>query len=200
MKSFKYILAIIIMSFTFTSVVDAQPKKTTTRPKKLAAPYWTLSPVGGVMFPVGSLGDNFKAGGNVGLDIGYRVNREVGFFAKFGYYFFSSKTDGVPSGKYIEVTAGPRYFFTDPKLSSTLFGEVGGGIYNFRQDEFTPNVGPIIPEISDTKAGVNAGLGANLALSQTIDIIIKPKYHVIFTEGGSTSFITVVAGLEFKLK
>lgn len=134
------------------------------------------------------------------MDIGYRINKEVGVYAKFGYYFFSSKTDGVPSGKYLEVTAGPRYFFTDPKLSSMIFGEAGGGIYNFRQDSFTPVGGTIIDEISDTKPGVNAGLGANLALSKTVDILLKTKYHVIFTSGGSSSFISVVTGIDFKLK
>jgi hypothetical protein len=58
----------------------------------------------------------------------------------------------------------------------------------------------VIQQINNTKAGLNGGLGATLALSRYVDLMVKSKYNVIFVPNGTTSFITVVGGAEFRFR
>ncbi|MDZ4713690.1 MAG: outer membrane beta-barrel protein [bacterium] len=195
MKTIKTIVTVLIFTVICSGLINAQTKPV----KRLAAPYFTIAPTGGILFPVGQLGDNLRPGPSLGLDLGYRINKEVGVYGKVGFSFMNSKTDGIPSGRYVEFSAGPRYYMTKPNLSSTLFLEAGVGAYQFNREGYNFGVIPV-PEVNDTKIGVNGGIGANLALTKTIDIMIKAKYHSVFTEGGSSSFITALGGIEFKLK
>ena len=96
-----------------------QPKSTLL--SKIKYPQWPIEPMGGIILSIGVLSDNLKPGGDVGLDIGYRINREVGMYAKLGYYFMNSKITGAPVGLSLEFTLGPRYFFTKANLKSSLF-------------------------------------------------------------------------------
>lgn len=204
MKRVNLILVLLIAIFAFNNFATAQPKiKKTT---KLKQTYVTLSPYAGLIFPIADFGNNYKSGLNVGLDIGYRINKEVGFYGKFGYMSMGSKIEvpaggtEVPDGKFLEFSAGPRYFMTDPKLSSTLFLEGGVGAYMFSQDAYTLTGQPTVLEQKSTKLGVNAGIGANLAVSNNIDILVKTKFHNVFSDGGSRSFITAIGGIEFKIR
>lgn len=204
----KRLIIVFMGLFIMTLFAEAQVTTTTTQTTKVTTskrklfPHFSVSPFGGAIFPIQNLKESFKPGGTVGLDLGYRVNKEVGIYAKFGYYFMSSKITGAPIGSYIEVSAGPRYYFTHPKLKSELFFEGGVGAYNFRQNSYTPNDTTMaqIQQINSTKAGVNAGIGGSLALSDAVDILVKSKYHVIFTPNGSSSFLTVIGGLEFRFR
>lgn len=188
--------AVIITCLLFTSISEAQTKVTR---KKSPYPQFSLSPVGGVAFPIGDFGGFYKAGPHFGMDISYRVNREVGFYAKVGYNIFANKEGSVPlvtlsDTKILEATVGPRYFFTARNLRSALFLEAGAGAYSIKQQ---PTSG-LLPEVSLTKFGVNAGIGAILNLSRPIDLLFKVKFHNILTEGGSTSFIAPQLGLDFR--
>ncbi|MEP7147168.1 MAG: hypothetical protein ABI792_09190 [bacterium] len=197
MKTIKFILAVVIACLLLSSVSEAQMKM---KRKKVAYPQFSLSPVAGIAFPIGDFGGFYKAGPSFGLDISYRVNREVGFYAKVGYSIFSNKEGSVPlvtlsDTKILEATVGPRYFFTSKNLKSALFLEAGGGIYSIKQQLTTA---PAVLEQSVTKFGVNAGIGGILNLSRPIDLIFKVKFHNILTEGGSTSFIVPQLGLDFR--
>lgn len=205
----KRIILIVIAIFTLSMIAEAQDKTTTTTYngktysiKSKQYPHFSVSPTGGAIFPVQNLKESLKPGGSVALDLGYRVNREVGFFAKLGYNFMSSKITGAPVGQYLEVSAGPRYFFTHPKLSSAFFLEGGVGAYNFRQDAYIgdPTTQQQVAQINRTNAGLNAGIGGSLNLSEAVDILVKGNYHVVFTPNSSTSFVQVLGGLEFKFR
>lgn len=198
MKRVNLILSIVLALFVFTNISMAQKVKRTT---KLKQTYFTISPSAGIIFPVGAFGDNVKTGLSAGLDLSYRINKEVGFYGKFGYNNLNSKTEdaGIPSTRIYEFTAGPRYYMTNPKLSSTLFLEGGVGGYSITQDAYSIGGIPFVA-VSETKLGVNAGIGANLAVSNAIDILLKTKYHNVFADGGTNSFITALAGLEFKIR
>lgn len=192
MKSIKFLCA--VLSLLLVMGISAQSQT------KIKSPYpvFSVSPVGGVSFPVGKFSDNFKTGPSFGLDLSYRVNKEVGFYAKFGYNIFSNKLTERPDGNYMEYTVGPRYFFTSKNLKSSMFVEAGVGGYTFTQDAYTINIIEI-PKASDTKFGINAGAGATLNLGRTVDLIVKLKYHNILTEGGSTSFISPLLGIDIRL-
>ena len=165
-------------------------------------PQMSITPYGGALFPLPKLmNQNFKPGGNLNLDLGYRVNREVGFYGKVGYYFMSSKISGAPIGQYFEVSAGPRYYFTNVHVKSELFFEGGVGAYDFTQKSYANPLdinGAVIGQINNTKFGLNGGIGSNLYLTDAVDIVVKSKYHVIFTPNGTTSFLTVGGGLSFR--
>lgn len=206
----KRLVLVLIALFAFNMLSIAQDNSSTTTVYKgtkyginnKSYNYFSISPSGGAIFPIQNLKESFKPGGAVALDLGYRINREVGIFAKVGYDFMSSKITGAPLGYYLEVSAGPRYYFTHPKLNSALFVEGGVGAYNFRQNSYIsdPTTQNQTAQINNTRAGLNAGIGGMLALSQAIDIMVKSKYHVIFTPNASTSFVQVMGGLEFKFR
>ncbi len=207
MKTLKNAALILVLIF-FTAGIYAQnkPNATTTKEQQTRKmfPHVTISPSGGAIFPLPKvLNQDFKPGGTIALDLGYRLNKEVGFYAKFGYYFMSSKRSGAPVGSYLEFSAGPRYFFTHPKLKSSVFFEGGVGAYNFRQNSYVnpgDTSGAVVSQISNTKAGLNGGIGATLAISDAMDLMAKTKYHVVFTPNGTSSFITVLGGLEFRFR
>jgi hypothetical protein len=208
MKTLRMTALLVLVVFAFNLNIDAQqtPSPTVKKEKtvKKMFPHVSIAPFAGAIFPLSrSMRDEFKPGGLVGLDIGYRLNKEVALFGKFSYIFMSSKQTGAPIGQYLEFSAGPRYYFTHPKLKSAVFFEAGVGAYNFSQKSYvnpSDTNNAVIPQIRDTKAGINGGIGASLNLSSALDILAKANYHNIFTPNGSQGFMTVNGGIEFRFR
>lgn len=207
MKTLK--MAVLLLALLFiVPVTWAQQtptaSKTTVKTVKKLYPYVSIAPYGGAIFPLTrALRDEFKPGGLAGVDLGYRINKEVGINGKITYIFMSSKITGAPVGSYMEFTAGPRYYFTHPKLKSSLFFEAGAGAYYFWQKSYVNPIdttGAVIPEIRSTKPGIYGGVGASISLSKTINILAKSDYHNIFTPTGSQGFLTVNGGIEFIIR
>ncbi len=102
----------------------------------------------------------------------------------------SSKITEGPSASYLAYTAGPRYYFTNPKLKSTLFLEAGIGGYTFTQDAYSQTVQGVttnFPEQGDTRVGFNAGVGGDVFLSDNLSLMLKAKYHTILGSGDDNS-------------
>jgi hypothetical protein len=206
MKTFKIstIVVLLILGFTsstFTQITNKPVSKTTV--KKQSFPEFTIAPSGGAIFPLTrDFRSDFKPGGMAGLDMGLKVNKEVALYTKFSYMFMSSKKSGAPIGQYMEFSAGPRYYFTHPKLKSQVYFEGGAGAYYFKQNAYiNPEDNTItINQVSRTNAGINGGIGASLFISDAVNIMAKTKYHNVFTQTGSIGFMTVNAGLEFKIR
>ncbi|HMS33714.1 MAG TPA: outer membrane beta-barrel protein [Ignavibacteria bacterium] len=197
MKTVKFLSVIMAIMFFISTSAQSQTVK-----KPVNYSYWSISPVAGIGFPMGAFADNFKSGLTFGVDISYKVNKEVGLYTKIGYYIFPSKIAGVSDGKFLEYTAGPRYYFMSKNLKSSLFFEVGLGGYSYMQDAYNLTVNNVetpVPENSKTNFGVNAGMGANLNLGKSVDLIIKVKYHDVFTSDGSTSFLAPLLGIDIRL-
>lgn len=201
MKTLKVVAILLALLATSPGILSQQTNVTSVKKQKLVKekfPHVSISPFGGAIFPLTkAMRDEFKPGGLAGLDIGYRFNREVGLYGEFTYMFMSSKLTGAPVGSYLQFTAGPRYFLTHPKLKSNIFFEGGVGAYNFRQNSYTSTNeagGSVIPQISNTRAGINGGIGASITLIPTLDILAKASYHNIFTPNGSQGFMTVNGG------
>ncbi len=189
----------LVIGLSNSNIINAQSSGTTvTKTSKTSLyPVFTLSPVAGAIFPMSELGNTYAAGFNGGLDLGVRMNRELSLYTKLGYYSLTNNTTTAPSSSYIEISAGPRYNFTDPKLKSIFFLEAGVGAYIFSQDAYTEGT-QTFEKISNTNVGLNVGPGVALQLSKVMDIILKSKYHMIFNDGGTRSFLTALGGLEFK--
>ncbi|MDD5360578.1 MAG: hypothetical protein PHN88_00485 [Ignavibacteria bacterium] len=195
-KSFPILFALLSIIVFNTTALKAQ---TTT---KDIYPEFYISPLAGVQFPVGSLNDTYKPSYNAGLDFAVRLNRETSFYLKVGYYNMTAKSDVMaPDASFIEITAGPRYIFTSPKLKAKLFLEAGLGAYIYKTKDYTipgtPDV--VLPGTSVANFGVNAGPGFILPLGKSIDLMIKSKIHCVFEKETSHMFISAVMGLNFTL-
>ena len=197
-KMFKLFMCAFMLGLLITNYSNAQGSGTSaTNTATSPYPIFTLSPLAGAIFPLSELGNNFKAGFSAGLDAGLRLNKELALYTKVGYYSLTTNTQGAPNSRYIEISAGPRYYFSSRNLKSTFFLETGVGAYIFSQDAYDIN-GVSIEKKSNTNVGLNVGPGATLQLSKSMDVILKSKYHMVFNSEGTRSFIAALGGLEFK--
>lgn len=202
MKKIYLLIFTLLLTVAVSDPANAQYKNRTSA---TGFGYWSISPFGGFNLPIGTFADNYKASGVAGLDIDYRVNRETAIFVSFAYNFLRTKDPAGPKSSYISYVIGPRYHFTHPQLKSSFFLEGAVGGYTFNSDAYTIN-DPIAPggtrqidKVSDTRVGVNVGIGADLNLSPKFDIFVRSKYHSIFRTGGTSSFIGTDAGFRFKI-
>lgn len=202
---FSTLCAVILFVFASNSFAQTTTTVITTPTKKYvvtkeAFPQWSVTPSGGIVFPIMDLSNSFKSNGIFGLEVGTKVNKEVGFYLRGNYMFMNSSASGAPVGKYIEISVGPRYYFSSINVKSQLFADAGLGPYIFTQASYQPQdpTAAVIPEISETKLGVNAGVGASLYLSDNMNLMIRTKYNTVFTSTATKSFITASTGLEFK--
>jgi hypothetical protein len=196
-KIFNLALGMLLVALFITNVSEAQTKK-------IQYPLFSISPIVGVQFPIGSLNDNYATSYNVGLDLALKVNKETSFYLKGGYYGMPRKTDASvgPDASMIEITAGPRYTFSSPQVKAHFFLEAGLGVYIFNYKEFTTagTPGVVVPSTSTTEFGVNAGPGVTIPLGGSVELIMKSKLHYLFQEGGgSKTFVTAVVGVDFNL-
>lgn len=70
MKSIKFLTATLALFLMLGTTVQSQTTK------KPVYSYWSISPVGGVAFPIGTFGDNFKTGPTFGLDVSYKIKKK----------------------------------------------------------------------------------------------------------------------------
>ncbi len=197
-KIFNLSLALFIITLFISNVSEAQLKK-------VQYPKFSVSPIGGIQFPVGSLNDIYGVSWNAGLDFSMKVNKETALYVNATYFNMPKKTEtGIgPDASYISITTGPRYYFIHPKLKAQFFLEAGLGIYIYTLKEYTvtspslsdPSV--IYPSVSKTIFGVTGGPGVTIPLGGSVDLIIKSKWHYTFHEGGAHTFISADAGIEF---
>lgn len=197
---FKIMIFVLMVVFIGSNVTQSQ-----TKYKKVEYPVISLAPVIGAQFPAGGLNDIYKASWNAGLDLNLKVNREVAFYLNATYFNMPARTDATvsgPDGSYIGISVGPRYIFATPQLKAKFFIEAGLGAYIQTSKEYTvttvtPNV--IIPSTSKTNAGINVGPGVLIPIGGSTMIIMKTKLHYIFETGASRTFISAIAGVEFRL-
>lgn len=201
-KIFKVFVLVLVTGLLFADSSSAQGQgsnlvKVNSKVSKSPYPVFTLSPVAGAIFPMSELGNNYQAGFNGGIDAGLRINKELSLYSKVGYYSLTSTTQGAPNSSYFELSAGPRYYFNSKNLKSNFFIETGVGAYIYSRDAFESG-GTNYDRISNTNVGLNVGPGVTLQLSKSVDVILKSKYHMIFNDQGTRSFVAALGGLEFK--
>ena len=185
--------ALLMLTLLTSNITQAQ--------KRSSFPAFSIAPVLGVNFPLGDLGNVYKVGFNGGADFMVNLNRETAFFLKVGYYLLPNKQEIDPNGtnaSMIEISAGPRYTFTNPKVKAELFFEAGLGAYMFMyKDKVVGNVTTTYE--SETLFGINGGPGALIPMGKMADFMVKAKAHYIFQKNGSRVIATGVMGVAFKL-
>ena len=197
-KIYKLFMWVLMSGLFITGFSNAQVSGSSISDKMIKVypvkyPIFTLSPMAGGIFPVSELGNTYQAGFSAALDAAIRLNKELGIYSNVGYYSITNNNDLAPNSSYIEISAGPRYYFTKSSLKSSFFIETGVGAYIFSQDAYENNVGQ-----THTNIGLSLGPGFTMQASNSVDLILKTKYQMIFNDSGTRSFVTGLGGIEFK--
>ena len=192
---------LLMLALFTTNISEAQTTK-----KKPHYPAFSVTPLVGINFPLGTLNNVYAPSWNAGIDFNLRVNRETSFFLGAGYHAFPEKNDPSlgPDGSYIVINAGPRYIFTSPKIKAMMFFETGVGAYIFMLKDFTTTAttttpSETLPSSSTVNFGVNGGLGAIIPLGKSMDFVVKSKVHYVLGSGGDAAhtFVSGKMGLNF---
>jgi hypothetical protein len=193
-KIFKFMFIVIMFALFIARITQAQTTK-------VIYPVFSISPMGGVQFPLGDFNNTYKTSWNAGLDLNLKINRETSFFLYGGYHDMPAKTESnSPDASVIQITAGPRYIFTSQSIKAQFFIEGGLGVYIFTTKDFATNgTSETITGSTKTNFGINVGPGATIPLGTSVDLIMKVKLHDMFMTGGSGTFITATMGVDFRL-
>lgn len=102
------------------------------------------------------------------------------------------------SASIVEFGIGFRPYLTPPE-SNTQFFLFGMGTYNLLKTEATVEAFGFseTSKEDDNKFGIAGGAGLEIPAGETLNIIIQGLFRSVFTEGESTSFVGVTAGLVF---
>ena len=109
--------------------------------------------------------------------------------ADFSDPFFGN---GQVSAKAFRINPALRINFGAP-VGPSLFAQVGGGLYNVKGDVRFDGGGSV--DGSDSKFGANVGAGVGFPIAPKTRMSLFGQYHTVATDGESTMYLAVKAGL-----
>jgi opacity protein-like surface antigen len=117
--------------------------------------------------------------------VGFQID---GMYQRFGF-------DDLPDGfdahrQIIQGTGNVIYTFTTAE-ESTFHPYLIGGVGLYNQEDKGDDVGE---QDSTTDFGINGGAGFDFQLG-SVGLFLEGRFHNIFTEGNSTNFIPITAGI-----
>ncbi len=185
MKKLLLVLFVTVFAVTF---VNAQSKM-------------GASVQGLLSFPTGDFGDGAGTGfGATGTFI-YSVSPMLDVTGSVGYIKWGTKesTPGYEvSFSDIPILVGLRYTFGKGQFLPYASAETGlhmlsssvkGTFFGFTVDESN----------TETKFGISPGVGFLYKFNPKTSLDVSAKYNMIFTEGSSTTHLSVSAGVAFAL-
>ena len=134
---------------------------------------------GGLMIPTAE-GAKLSYGGGISGE--YLVSEKIGIDLGLGYYVNSELSDL----SLIPVSLGAKYYFI-PEGSINPYAGVGLGYYTAKFGSY-----------STSDFGIAPVVGLQFGLSDALSLDVNAKYHLIFTEGESTSNIGFNVGIVYK--
>lgn len=170
---------------------------------------WLIDVRGGVGLPMGDYGDAFKSGLMIGVEATKMMSTNLGIGVDGGYIknnpndenqaaldaTFGTGTDA--DAKFMRYGAHAKYMLGAAGSKTMPYFVAGAGMYNFKF-QVTPPGGPET-SASDTDFGIRGGMGLNMMLSQKMGLGFQADFNDVFTEGNSTQFIGLSAGLHWHL-
>lgn len=157
-----------------------------------------LSVQGGVALPTGDFGDVAGTGFGGSVTFMYEVSPMLAITGSAGYTTWGPKED-LPDGfdyslATIPVLVGARYTFGKGNFLPYISAELG-------MHFLSSTVEILGQEYSDSesKFGFAPGVGFYYAFNQKTMLDVNVKYNSISTEGSSTSYIGINAGVGFAL-
>jgi len=172
----KQLLSVLLLAVLFTGFINAQSKM-------------AFGLQAGVAIPTGDFGDGFDMGFGGQGNFAYHINPMLDVTASVGYLTWSGKTDGFTFST-VPVLAGVRYYFGKDKFKPYVAAELG---MHFTSSEYE-YLG-VSYSSSDSYFGFGAGAGFLYKMGPNLDLDVNAKYNSISTEGSSSSYISVMAGV-----
>lgn len=179
----KQLLSVIVLTALFAGFINAQSKM-------------AVGIQGGIALPMGDFGDGFDMGfGGTGTFV-YHINPMIDVTGSVGYLTWSAK-EGDVSFSSIPVLVGARYCFGKDKLNPYVAGELG---IHFSTVDIPEIVIPGFGTIgggseSGSDFGFGVGAGILYQLSPKLDLDINAKFNSITGDGGSSNYISIMAGV-----
>ena len=140
--------------------------------------------------PTGDFGDVYKTGFGGTVTGRYGINERLNVGLNLGGQFFKADKDKVFNQdvkfRIVPITALVEYNILTGDLKPYVGMDLG--LYNARVDVGDAND-------SDTKFGVAPTAGLNYAVMDNLDLNFNFKYHVVFTEDKSTTFVALGLGV-----
>jgi outer membrane protein W len=163
---------------------------------------------GGIMFglPMGDLGDISNSGIGFGAECKSFISDKFAIGVQVGMISFATKDEFVEEivgGTGVDVSASTQFipllatfdlFLADEGFKPYL--GAGAGLYIYKA---TSSVEGMDVSASSSDVGVAPHVGFLFGLSDKIDLNVCANYNMVFTEGGSSTFITVNGGILFNL-
>ena len=167
---------------------------------------WMIGARGGVGIPMGDLKDGYKSGLLIALDASHMMSPKLAIGVD-GNYIKNNPSDAYAASlpatsdaelKFMHYGAHAKYMMgsSNSKMMPYLVG--GAGLYNIKFEVTDPNPA-LEAKSSDTKFGVRGGVGVNMMVGQSWGIGVQADYNDVFTDGGSSQFVGLSAGLHFML-
>ena len=158
--------------------------------------------------PMGDLSDAFNSGFNVTGHLGYKpaMFTNLSFRADVGFDRFNAKgeisnTAVTQEGTFTVIGVSGNAVYSFPQTdASALFRPyiLGGlGFYNMKS-EVTTTLGTVVSQVesSDSNVGLQAGIGAEFALSG-FSTFAEAKFVNVFGDDASTRWIPISFGIRF---
>ena len=152
----------------------------------------------GIALPTGDFGDGYDMGfGGRGVFM-YYLNQNMAITGTAGYFTWSGKDDFDATFSSIPVMAGIRYFMGQGNFKPYVSGQLGMYFSSF---EYTVNWFGTETTFDDSGSdfGIALGGGFLMPIGKTMNLDVSAEYDIIFTEGSSTSYLGILAGLAFAL-
>lgn len=108
------------------------------------------------------------------------------------------------SASIAELVPSVRFFPSSGKEQQKyFFGQIGAGLYLIKMDadvsgSYNGNYATVSIDDSDSKFGINVGVGIIIGGSENIKFTVYPMFNMIFTEEETTNYFTVNLGILFQ--
>lgn len=137
------------------------------------SPYLSISLTGGGTFPFGNFSHGHDNGWSIGGDMSIHLNPQWaiylnGTYNSFGY---QDTINSNSTASNTELTTGVRSYFSQDEIK--MFGEAGLGLYVY-------STNGSISSKSNSYFGMNFGFGADVQLSNEVDLVFKMNYHIFW--------------------
>ena len=158
---------------------------------------------GGVGIPMGNDADVMKTGFGGGISAEYLVTPNIGVGLSYSFNSFGLKDEyleimdmvGVDASFSISPTVLTGRYYFQPENSIKPYAGLDLGIYS--QKMSMKVLGFSVGSISTSDFGLAPVVGLQFGLSQKLALDVNAKYHYVFTEGDSSSFIGFNLGLVY---
>ena len=163
---------------------------------------WLVGLAADLTIPVGDLGDYRSLGFSAHAMLGYMIARSILLQLSVGYVSFSEKNsiEGIDNGySWVPIAFALNYLFSPGKKFMPYVG-LALGLYLIHQSFSYSLFGTSISGSDNTtKFGIAPRIGAFYVASAAVLLSLSLNYHLVFTEGSSTSALGIMFGFMYAL-